>query len=403
MIDTARRLFAERGYHGTSVTAICAAIGRSDGAFYQYFPSKHELFKMFFEELGKELVAHFELLEPISGDAAGLARLGHWMRGLGEAMGRYSTVFMEWPTPEAGEPAAQNPQERYFTLFADALSANLAAADTAGLSSRVLTLSVLCLTAWGHVVRDAQGSADGAGPTAAELDEVLTRIVHDALFPRAPAPSGDDALFADGAAPEHHGAQTLPGLRRAPATPAAHRTIERITSAAAVAFGRYGLTGTSVNAIIAEAGVAHGTFYQYWPDRAAIFATLVHQATVAVREHFGTLLRVRTVAELAVWLDSWLDVIDRHGVTLHAWNAQMAGDPEAQRTDAEMRTYLEAMTGELLNRTVRPYDLPPRASAIALWTILTEFPYMTWGHLSILTRDEVRSAQLFLLVRGFFD
>jgi hypothetical protein len=31
-----------------------------------------------------------------------------------------------------------------------------------------------------------------------------------------------------------------------------------------------------------------------------------------------------------------------------------------------------------------------------------EFPYTTWRHRPIFTRDEVLKAQVFLLVRGFF-
>ncbi len=429
MIDAARRLFAERGYHGTSITAICASTGRSEAAFYQYFPSKHELFKLLFVEFGAALADHFATLRPVSADAAGQARLRHWLRGLGEVLRRHPTAFMEWPAPENGEPAAENPQEHYFVQYAAAMSASVGAAEMAVLGRRELTLAVLCLIAWSHVVLAAQApggeraGAHAAALDAAALDDVVTGIVYRALFPRSPGSGAERVLLADPggqrgdsegtpvpAATDGGPAGAYPGLRKAAATPAARAAVERITSAAAIAFDRQGLAGTSVNGIIAEAGVAHGTFYQYWTGRDAIFATLAHQAAEAVRHRFGALLRVRTVGDLAGWLDSWLDVIDRHGVILHILATQVAGGLEPPSPDSELRLYVEQVTGELLSRTLRPHgqshDLPagqsPSASAIALWTIVTEFPYLAWRHRSLLTRDETLQAQLFLLVRGLF-
>jgi AcrR family transcriptional regulator len=414
LMDAARRLFAERGYHGTSVTAICAATGRSDAAFYQYFSSKHELFKMFYEELGKELVAHFEQLQNVTADAAGLACLGQWLGGLSELLRRYSTVFMEWPTPDRGETGAENPQERYFVRLGDTLSSRLGTADTGGLSSRTLAISVICLTAWSHLVLDAQSPAGGGEAVSpAALDEALTKIVHRAIFPTSRVPGGDEVLLEgtvhrNGQAEKPDGDEPgmPPGLRRGAATPAGRRTIERITSAAAVAFDRHGLAGTSVNAIIAEAGVAHGTFYQYWTDRAAVFATLAHQGVGAVRDRLGALPQVGTVAELTEWLDGWLDVIARHGVSLHVWTYEAADDGGPRSMDAELRPYLERdlerAASELVGRAGRPSDLPSEAHAIVLWTMLMEFPYTTWRHRPIFTRDEVLKAQVFLLVRGFF-
>jgi AcrR family transcriptional regulator len=43
LMTTAARLFAERGYHPTSVADIVAALGVGKGVFYWYFASKEEL------------------------------------------------------------------------------------------------------------------------------------------------------------------------------------------------------------------------------------------------------------------------------------------------------------------------------------------------------------------------
>jgi AcrR family transcriptional regulator len=43
-METAARLFAERGYHPTSVADIVERLGVGKGVFYWYFPSKEDLF-----------------------------------------------------------------------------------------------------------------------------------------------------------------------------------------------------------------------------------------------------------------------------------------------------------------------------------------------------------------------
>jgi AcrR family transcriptional regulator len=43
LLDAAGRLFAERGYHGTSVPDIVRAAGVGHGTFYEYFGSRHEI------------------------------------------------------------------------------------------------------------------------------------------------------------------------------------------------------------------------------------------------------------------------------------------------------------------------------------------------------------------------
>jgi AcrR family transcriptional regulator len=44
ILEAAVRLFAEQGYHGTTVGDVCDALGVGKGVFYWYFPSKDALF-----------------------------------------------------------------------------------------------------------------------------------------------------------------------------------------------------------------------------------------------------------------------------------------------------------------------------------------------------------------------
>jgi AcrR family transcriptional regulator len=67
---------------------------------------------------------------------------------------------------------------------------------------------------------------------------------------------------------------TKPGTRNSAARPRRGlpvETRERLITAAASQFNRFGYHGTDSNAIAKEAGYATGTFYKHFPDKRAIF------------------------------------------------------------------------------------------------------------------------------------
>jgi len=55
LLQSARNLFAEQGYHATSIQAIAARAGTATGAFYTYFRSKRQLLIVLMSELLERL------------------------------------------------------------------------------------------------------------------------------------------------------------------------------------------------------------------------------------------------------------------------------------------------------------------------------------------------------------
>ncbi len=55
LLEAASRLFAEQGYHGTTVGDICDTLGVGKGVFYWYFESKEALFSEILQESLLEL------------------------------------------------------------------------------------------------------------------------------------------------------------------------------------------------------------------------------------------------------------------------------------------------------------------------------------------------------------
>jgi TetR/AcrR family transcriptional regulator, repressor for uid operon len=68
------------------------------------------------------------------------------------------------------------------------------------------------------------------------------------------------------------------------------QTRERILGAAIAEFKRAGMTGAEVNAIVAAAGVAHGTFYFHFPTKEHVLLELERREEARVATAFGRFL-----------------------------------------------------------------------------------------------------------------
>jgi AcrR family transcriptional regulator len=60
LLESAKRLFSQKGYYATSVEDIVESAGFSKGTFYFYFKSKEELFKSLVEEMHLNIVKRLE-------------------------------------------------------------------------------------------------------------------------------------------------------------------------------------------------------------------------------------------------------------------------------------------------------------------------------------------------------
>ena len=64
IVDTALKLFGEKGYEKTSIADIAKAIGVAQGLCYRYFPSKEALFDSAIEQYAGVLVAQMGSFKP---------------------------------------------------------------------------------------------------------------------------------------------------------------------------------------------------------------------------------------------------------------------------------------------------------------------------------------------------
>jgi AcrR family transcriptional regulator len=79
--DAARKLFAERGFHGTTLADITSAAGKSPAVFYRYFNDKEDLLAVLAESFLHDVLAGQQVEPPESGEDADFftaAVTGYW-------------------------------------------------------------------------------------------------------------------------------------------------------------------------------------------------------------------------------------------------------------------------------------------------------------------------------------
>ena len=67
LIEAAKRVFSERGYHNAQITHIIDEAGVARGTFYLYFKSKEEILKELLKEVVEELKKRIRVVD-LSGD-----------------------------------------------------------------------------------------------------------------------------------------------------------------------------------------------------------------------------------------------------------------------------------------------------------------------------------------------
>lgn len=160
--------------------------------------------------------------------------------------------------------------------------------------------------------------------------------------------------------------------------PQASETRAKLLAAARRAFAELGYAKARVEDIVTGAGVGHGTFYAYFPNKQAALAALV-------REHAGTLEELASQpwragdvrASLAEVLGGLADLYDRDADMLVLWTEAATQDPELAALLDEVRHQfveriarnIERATRQGLARPVDPFTAATALAAMAERTL----------------------------------
>jgi AcrR family transcriptional regulator len=108
IVDTSARVFAQRGYHATGLTELCAATGLGKGALYHYIGSKEQLLAAIHDRVMDEVMAGAERVAATG--ASPSAQLGMLGDELLDVIHRYPDhvwVFLHEFPALTGERAEQ--------------------------------------------------------------------------------------------------------------------------------------------------------------------------------------------------------------------------------------------------------------------------------------------------------
>ena len=104
----------------------------------------------------------------------------------------------------------------------------------------------------------------------------------------------------------------------------------RLLDAAVIALEQTGYHATRVDDVVRLAGVSHGTFYLYFPNKEALFRAVAERCVEETAELANSLGAVAPdesgVATLETWLGDFLALYRRSGAVIRAWSEQQTTD-----------------------------------------------------------------------------
>ncbi|MET8776851.1 TetR/AcrR family transcriptional regulator [Nocardia sp. NPDC004654] len=198
------------------------------------------------------------------------------------------------------------------------------------------------------------------------------------------------------------------GGKQAPAlTPRGERTRARLVEVAELVFSRLGYVETRVADIVAEAGVAHGTFYVYFESKEAIFhavvLNLISDMRAKVRSRLGAQPGTAVEAiESAV--RAYVLAFRDHQRLMLMWGEVAGLNPDIEELrQAEIDLFIdraEKMIIRLQDNRLAALDIDANYAATALCGMVREFCYQ-WAKADVDIDADAAAATLSTLwVRG---
>jgi AcrR family transcriptional regulator len=124
----------------------------------------------------------------------------------------------------------------------------------------------------------------------------------------------------------------------APRTARGERTRQRLLDAARVAFARTTWGRARVEDVCAEAGVGHGTFYAYFPNRTAILEALVRRHAAVMYALVGSPWTSGDVrADVRAVIAGFITLARDDADIRTLWAAAVAGEPSLAELEREVR------------------------------------------------------------------
>jgi len=410
IVEAALELFAERGVHATVVDDIAGSAGISRAALYQYFESKEAIFLELVEESGAALLRVVRALGPLGPTAAGFDQVRAWLAEMGRVYDRYATVFIQWAAADSPDAPLRPMFARWLEAYTARLAARLAEAPVVGIDPADLAVALWAIierySFYRHrvVARPADDAAIANLAVVVQLTmfpatpaDVLGRAATRVAFARPVVvgrPRPDDGPDA---------ASSRSEVRFGQLGPQARRTVRLLLDAGGRLFASRGYHGTTIDDVIAEAGVARGTYYKYFADKLDLLVTLSCDASRDIRRMAPPLGQIDDGRALRSWLAGFVALHDTQVGMFRVWLDGVPRQPAVARPGEEAVAALLAAIGRLLGRVDRAYALDEGAAALMLLGLLERGPQQAAATRYARTTAQTVETMALVIERGFLS
>jgi len=257
-------VFSRRGFRQASVAEICRRSRVANGTFYQYFLDKEQIFLTLIERLARQL--QMRLQASVVPPAPAIEQLQSALRTHLKFIESQTALYRVFREAEfVHTELSKRLYGQLAQLYQEIIESGHSQGQFRRLDPETVSFSLIGMAEfialryifWGH------GLPQRAWKTLADL------IAHgiSTKQPIAPGEQFPSTMPKEQIAKLSHG----------------QRTRARLLEAAEEEFGKKGFYDAQIVDITRRAGVAHGTFYTYFPSKEAIFVELVREINTQLR------------------------------------------------------------------------------------------------------------------------
>lgn len=332
ILDATYTVLGRTGYHRCSVELITREAGCSRPTFYQYFSGKEAAVAQLASGAARRLQDVVERLKPITDDAGGWQAIRDWMDEFATVYDDHEAIFHNLATAAVSDGDLARQLVAESREYHDAVRDKIVDAEDPTLLGDLLDVLSATLVRTLYDASTLQRSGIG-GPRRRLLD-AYADVFHRTLFGVRP----DVNVHA-------HRIRPTPGLRLPTAGPedgSSDGTTRRaLMHAGHQVLSESGFHGTTIDAIVERAGVAHGTFYRYFPNKELLAQDLLNEASIKLSVYFGelvTLLSDPSVdrTELRRWLERYTQAQMSEMAILRVWSDAVLVDQDLLADAAPM-------------------------------------------------------------------
>jgi AcrR family transcriptional regulator len=407
IVDVTLELFAARSFHETSVDDIAKSAGISRATLYQYFGSKDEIFIELMEECGSALMRVVRRLGPLGADTQGFDNLHWWLGEWAWVYDKYVTMFVQWAHVDSSETTLKPMINKFVDAYVTRVAKRLESSGVEGLEPQHAAAALETLVTRFNYLRHSPVTA---GLNQDVLLDGLAVVVQLALFPGTSAQVLASLELESGEAAWQVPADRPPPERSArfdDLSARARRTVKELIDAACRIFAVRGYHAANIDAVVAEAGFARGTFYKYFRDKLDLLTAVAEEACadlVEVLARFGDITPGPDAhAELRAWLRAYLPSHSRYLGVLRVWAERQPEDPTLTALSLQVGRELEAALATVLGRVARPYPLNIKAAALVLHVMLEQVPVAVPEGAGGASEDEVIEIVALFIERGLLN